>query len=49
VSQVLLLHGWLHPVQLVLLSGVHWPLQQYALPPHSVSLQHVWHRPPQFF
>jgi hypothetical protein len=49
VLQVLVVHGWLQPAQLLLLSGVHLPLQQNASLPHSESVQHVWHRPPQFF
>jgi len=46
---VSLLHGWLQPLQLELLSGVHLPPQQYASLPHSESAQHVWQVPLQFF
>jgi len=49
VTQVLVLQGWPQPAQFVLLSGVHFPVQQYASLPHSASVQHVWQMPPQFF
>ena len=45
----MVVHTWLQPAQFKLLSGAHLPLQQNELLPHSESVQHVAHRPPQFF